>query len=52
MRRRLARNGLYNGVDEDSRMSEDGGEADQLNKKAENGKGGSALLRSSGINLF
>ena len=50
--RELARDGLYQGVDEDSGKKQDGCEADQLNKKAEKGKGGSALLRSRGINLF
>ena len=48
----LARDGLYEGVDEDSGKEQDGCEADQLNQKAEKGKGGSALLWSRGINLF
>jgi len=52
VRKRLAREGLYKGVDEDSRKKQDGCEADQLNKKAEKGEGGSALLRSRAINLF
>jgi hypothetical protein len=52
LRKRLARDGLYKGVDEDSRKKQDGCEADQLNKKAENGIGGSALLWGRGINLF
>jgi len=52
VRKRLARDGLYKGVDEDSRKKQDGCEADQLNKEAEKGKGGSALLWSWGINLF
>jgi len=52
VRKGLARDGLYKGVDEDSRKKQDGCEADQLNKKAENGIGGSALLWSWGINLF
>ena len=43
---------MYKGVDEDSGKKQDGCEADQLNKKAEKGKGGSALLRSRGINLL
>jgi len=52
VRKRLARDGLYKGVDEDSRKKQDGCEADQLNKKAENGIARSALLWSRGINLF
>jgi len=52
VRKKLARDGLYKGVDEDSRKKQDGCEADQLNKKAENGIGGSALLWSRGIDLF
>ena len=52
MRRKLAREGLYKGVDEDSGKKQDRCEADQLNNEAEKGKGGSALLRSRGINLF
>ena len=35
--RRLARDGLYESVDEDSGKHQDGREADQLNKKAEKG---------------
>ena len=52
MRKGLARDGLYKGVDEDSRKKQDGCEADQLNKKAENGIARTALLWSRGINLF
>ena len=52
VRKKLARDGLYKGVDEDSRKKQDGCETDQLNKKAENGKARSALLRCRGINLF
>ena len=50
--KRLARESLYKGVDEDSRKKQDGCEANQLNKKAENGIARTALLWSRGINLF